>query len=134
MSTARRAYDIVRGYVNHGWDRVSSLDPQAESELREALANPLPPAASPTAPKPPPMTLDVARRLLGVAEGASVREVRKAHDDLAKAIDPARFTADEQATARAKELSSRLRMALVLAEANAKSDPIADRFSGLEID
>ena len=132
MSSGRRAYDIVRGYVNHGWDRVSGVDDQAEAELRAALESPLPP--TPSAPPPPPMTVETARRLLGVEETASARGVEKAYDDLVKAIDPARFTADEPAAARAKELGSRLRMARELARANAKSDPISDRFSGLEIE
>ena len=132
MSTGRRAYDIVRGYVNHGWDRVSSLDDQAEAELRAAMENPTPP--TPSAPPPPPMTVDVARRLLGVEPAASTRQVEKAYADLVKAVDPSRFNADPQAAARAKELGSRLRMALELARANAKSDPLSDRFSGLEIE
>ena len=132
MSTGRRAYDIVRSYVGHGWDRVSGVDDRAEAELREALESPTPP--TPTAPPPPPMTVDVARRLLGVEEGTSARGVEKAYDDLVRAIDPARFAADPQAAARAKELGSRLRMARELARANAKSDPISDRFSGLEIE
>ncbi len=127
-----RAFNIVRGYVNHGWDRVSGVDEKAEAELREAMENPTPP--TPAAPKPPSMTPDVARRLLGVDEGATKRQVEKAYDDLAKAVDPTRFTADPQAAARAKELSSRLRMALELAKATAKSDPLGDRFSGLEIE
>ena len=133
MSSGRRAYDIVRGYVNHGWDRVSGVDDRAEAELREAMEKPAPPAM-PSAPPPPPMTGEIARRLLGVEEGTSARGVEKAYDDLMKAIDPSRFTADPQAAARAKELGSRLRMARELARANAKSDPIADRFSGLEIE
>ena len=133
MSSGRRAYDIVRGYVNHGWDRVAGMDDQAEAELRAALENPLPPT-TPAAPATPPMTVDVARRLLGVEEGATARQVERAYDELMKAIDPARFTADAQAAARAKELGSRLRMARELARASAKSDPISDRFSGLEIE
>lgn len=133
MNSGRRAYDIVRGYVNHGWDRLSGVDDQAEAELREAMENPAPPP-TPAAPAPPPMTVEIARRLLGVEENASARQVEKAYDDLMKAIDPNRFTADPQAAARAKELGSRLRMARELARANAQSDPIADRFSGLEIE
>ena len=132
MSSGRRAYDIVRGYVNHGWERVAGVDDQAEAELRAALETPSQPATA--APPAPPMTVDVARRLLGVEEGATARQVEKAYDDLVKAIDPARFTADAQAAARAKELGSRLRMARELARASAKSDPISDRFSGLEIE
>lgn len=132
MSAGRRAYDIVRGYVNHGWDRVTGEDDQAEAELRAALESPLP--RTPSSPPPPPMTVDVARRLLGVEANASVHDVQKAHDELAKAIDPARFTADPQAAARAKELSSRLLVALELAKANAARDPLKDRFSALEID
>lgn len=132
MSTGRRAYDIVRGYVNHGWDRVSGVDDHAEAELRAALETPQP--QTPSSPPPPPMTVDVARRLLGVEANASARQVEKAYDELVKAVDPSRFSADPQAAARAKELGSRLRMALELAKANAKSDPISDRFSGLEIE
>ena len=98
-----RAYDIVRGYVNHGWERVSNIDPQAEAELRAALETPTMPT-TPAAPKAPPMTVDVARRLLGVDENASARAVQKAHDDLAKAVDPSRFDADPQAAARANEV------------------------------
>lgn len=139
MSSARRAYDILRGYVNHGWDRISGDENEAEAELRAAIEQPLPPTtppapASPAMPPPPPMTPDVARRLLGVDENASAKVVQKAYDDLAKAIDPAKFAADPQAAARARDLSSRLRMALELAKATAKHDPISDRFSGLEIE
>ena len=132
MSTGRRAYDIVRGYVNHGWDRVSGIDEGAEAELRAAMEAPTP--TTPSAPPSPPMTVEVARRLLGVEPTASAREVERAYDDLVRAIDPDRFTADPQAAARAKELGSRLRMARELSRANAPSDPITDRFSGLEID
>ena len=122
----------MRGYVNHGWDRVSGVDEGAEAELREAMENPPPP--TPSAPPPPPMTVDVARRLLGVEATATARQVERAYDELVKAIDPDRFTADPQAATRAKELGSRLRMARELARANAPSDPITDRFSGLEIE
>ncbi len=132
MSSGRRAYDIVRGYVNHGWDRVAGVDDQAEAELRAALENPTPP--TPATPPPPPMTVDVARRLLGVEANATTRDIEKAYDGLVKAVDPTRFSADPQAAARAKELGSRLRMALELAKANAKSDPLSDRFSGLELE
>ncbi len=135
MSSGRRAYDIVRGYVNHGWDRISGVDDDAEAELRQALENPIPASnAAPGTPPPPPMTLEVARRLLGVEATASARAVQKAYDELAKAVDPTRFGADPQAAARAKELASRLRVALELAKAHAKSDPLGDRFSGLEIE
>lgn len=135
MSSGRRAYDIVRGYVNHGWDKIAGTDDEAEAELREALANPTPPAsATPTTPPAPPMTLDIARRLLGVDANASQRTIQKAYDELATAVDPGRFGADPQAAARAKELSSRLRVAMELAKASAKSDPLGDRFSGLEIE
>ncbi len=140
MSTGRRAYDIVRGYVNHGWDRLTSIDDAAEAELREAMQPTMPPAppsagnVPEAAPKPPPMSVDIARRLLCVQETASGRQIQKAYDELAKAIDPSRFDADPQAAARAKELGSRLRMALGLAKLHAKEDPLGDRFSGLEID
>ena len=132
MSSGRRAFDIARAYVNHGWDRLATVDNDAESELREALEKPVP--QTPAAPPPPPMTVDVARRLLDVDANASAQQVQKAYDELAKAVDPARFKADPQAAARAKELSSRLRVAMELAKASAKDDPLADRFSGLEID
>jgi hypothetical protein len=132
MSSGRRAFDIARAYVNHGWDRLSTVDNEAESELREALEKPVP--ETPAAPPPPPMTVEVARRLLDVDADASKQQVQKAYDGLAKAVDPARFNADPQAAARAKELSSRLRVAMELAKASAKDDPLADRFSGLEIE
>ena len=132
MSSGRRAFDIARAYVNHGWDRLSTVDDNAETELREALEKPVP--QTPAAPPAPPMTVDIARRLLDVDANASAKQVQKAYDELAKAVDPARFSADPQASARAKELSSRLRVALELAKASAKSDPLADRFSGLEIE
>lgn len=129
---SRRAFDIARAYVNHGWDRLSTVDGAAETELREALETPAP--QTPAAPAPSPMTVDVARRLLDVDANASAQQVQKAYDALAKAVDPARFGADPQAAARAKELSSRLRVAMELAKASAKVDPLADRFSGLEIE
>ncbi|RYG19622.1 hypothetical protein EON82_21225, partial [bacterium] len=116
MSSGRRAFDIARAYVNHGWDRLSTVDNEAEAELREALEKPVPQQTPAATPAPTPMTVDIARRLLDVDANASAKQVQKAYDDLAKAVDPARFSADPQASARAKELSSRLRVALELAK------------------
>src|SRR5579859_6521162 len=107
MSTARRAYDILRGYVNYGWERIQGDQTAAERELREAVDQPyeesaipqerLPEASGPTVT----MSVDSARKLLDVTPTATSKEIAAAHERVRKAIDPGKFPNGSDAQGRA---------------------------------
>src|SRR5512138_3423079 len=101
MSTGRRAYDVLRGWVSHEWDRIKEVERDlAEDELRAGLDQPYP-----ARPRPEPRSEEElkaakedarvhARNLLGVNEKATFEEIRKAFDRLNKRSDPSRFPAN----------------------------------------
>jgi hypothetical protein len=138
MSTARRAYDILRGYVSHGWDQFRG-DPEedAERELREAVEQPYP-SERRNAPEPQeqrPVTavsVDTARRLLDVGPDATSRQIEAAHEKLRRAADPGRFPVGSDARMRADHLTRLIDASKrILCE---NLDPTIKRFEGLEIE
>lgn len=140
MSTAKRTYDILRGYVNREWDRIQGIElTDAERELSDALDNP--------APRPRPATgaavetidadtsaseVAIARRILGVDEGASFAEVRTAFDRVVKRTDPVNFPAGSPEAQQAAEIHRRVHRAYdILTEG---MDATEKRFRTLEIE
>src|SRR5689334_16165361 len=105
MGPGRRAYDLMRGYVNREWERIQGVDlGSAERELEEALRNPTPytkPADS-TSPTPAPTMSPedrtaTARRILGVGSDAKFDEVRRAFEKLNRRSEPANFPEGSEA-------------------------------------
>jgi hypothetical protein len=132
MSTARRAYDLLRGYVEHEWERIKGVDETyAEAELNESLRN-----ATPTAEPVSTVTqlLDNpqrAREILGVSPNAGFDEIRAAFEKLNKRSDPANFPPNTRESRDAAEIHKRVQWAYgVLTEG---MDATEKRFKSLEI-
>jgi hypothetical protein len=139
MSTGRRAYDILRGWVSTEWDRIKEIERDlAEDELRTSMDQPYPPR-----PKPELQTEEEikaakedakahARNVLGVGEKATFEEIRKAFDRLNKRSDPARFPPNSPERTSAAEIQKRIHWAYqVLTES---MDNVQKRFRSLEIE
>ena len=130
MDGARRAFDVVRGYVNREWDRLQGADPEiaAEMELNAGpeLATPKP-AVTIT-----PMDEATARRILGVSETAPFNEMKRAYEQLEKRSDPGNFPAGSEEARKAASIRTRVRAAYQLLIEH--SDPTERRFGTLEID
>lgn len=137
MSSAKRAYDLMRGYVNREWDRVRGLERlEAESELRgeTSLARETF-AQNHRGPIEAAYGTDeqhAARLILGVAEGADFREVRKSYERLDRRSDPEKFPAGSDEQKRAAELRERIRWAYRKLTADVSEQE--KRFGSLEID
>jgi hypothetical protein len=137
MSVGRRAYDILRGWVSHEWDRIREIERDlAEEELNRSMDDPYPArpapqggAAVPVAPEDAPTH---ARKLLGVAESASFEEIRKAFDRLNKRSDPARFPAGSSEREQAAEIQKRIHWAYKTLTDS--FDTVDKRFRSLELD
>jgi hypothetical protein len=122
MSVGRRAYDILRGWVSHEWDRIREIERDlAEEELNRSMDDPYP--ARPATH---------ARKLLGVAESASFEEIRKAFDRLNKRSDPARFPAGSSEREQAAEIQKRIHWAYKTLTDS--FDTVDKRFRSLELD
>lgn len=138
MSTARRAYDILRGYVADGWERLQGNEESlAESELRQAVEQPyeVPPPTE-RAARPDStiasMSVETARRLLDVPPNATTKQITEAHDRLKAGIDPTKFPEGSDARNRAKRLNALCGAAYrVLCD---NMDPTIKRFEGLQIE
>jgi len=136
MSTAKRAYDMLRGYVNTEWERIKGVDMNdAELELTSSLSNPVSSATSPSAQATPaasPSDPALARQILGVSEGASFTEIRACFERIVKRTDPANFPAGSAEGAQAEMIHRRVHRAYaVLTEG---MDATEKRFRTLEID
>jgi hypothetical protein len=129
MSLGKRAYDMMRGYVNREWDRIQGEDwTKAESELFESLQTPgypVPPAAV----EAPEVT---ARKVLGVAPDADFAAIRHAFEKLCRRADPANFPGGSEEATHAAEILRRVHWAYGVLTENV--DPTSKRFQSLEID
>lgn len=138
MSTARRAYDLMRGYVNHEWERLQGVElTDAERELNDAMA----PGgladrtgATPATPATPPKPLDEARarEVLGVGPEATFADIRNAFDRITKRSDPANFPPGSAEAKQAEEIHRRVHRAYDVLTVG--MDATEKRFRSLEID
>jgi len=135
MNTGRRAYDLLRGYVNREWDRIRGVEfESAEKELQEALE------------KPTERKLDLsgmeqstivdrqltASKILGVPINAPYADIQKAFERLKKRSDASNFPSGSAEAAQAIEIQRRVQWAYgVLTEG---MDLTEKRFRSLEID
>jgi hypothetical protein len=139
MSSARRAYDILRSYIGREWERIQGIEWfQAEQELRS------PPSKDPAqtegttetaAADPTPHGEDAkarARRILGVAETCTFEEVRKSYVRLKKRCDATNFPTGSEEARRAEDIRVRIEWAYqVLSEG---VDIAEQRFRSLELE
>ncbi|HRJ27437.1 MAG TPA: J domain-containing protein [Fimbriimonadaceae bacterium] len=134
MSSGRRAYDILRSYVNREWDRLRDLDEiRARNELDAPTIPSSPQApAEPAAPAIPETPQSVARKVLGVEPSAGLDEIQRAYERLCKRAEPSRFAEGSDERKIAEQLRERIDQAFrVLKE---DLDPTEKRFRSLEID
>lgn len=139
MSGIKRAYDIMRGYVNQEWDRIRGVDYEnADQELEEALRNPV-------GRKKPDERYEVttrelsevekppyARKLLGVKEDATFAQIRKKFEQLTERADPSKFP--EGSVEREQAAIIQRRIAWAYQVLTDKLDETEKRFRSLEID
>lgn len=133
MSTGKRAYDLLRGYVHREWERIQGVaQSDAERELEESLRAPSTDRATPVEARTPVERNARARTLLGVAPDASFAEIRKQFERLDKRCDPENFPAGSAERREAAELQRLARWAYqVLGE---DVDATEKRFRSLEIE
>ncbi len=137
MSTARRAYDLLRGYINNEIDRLKDLElwdamRELDGPSREEMELATPSEPTPSVPATPLDKKTLARQILGVAEAADFGEIRKAFERLNKRSDPANFPANSPEQRRAADLQKRVTWAyLQLSEGVSDTEK---RFRTLEID
>lgn len=137
MSTGKRAYDLLRGYVHNEWDRIQGIErSDAVRELDDALD-----ASSPNYKMPPPKPkVDVppedakayARQVLGVPENADFETIRHAFEKLCKRSDTGRFPPESEEAKQAADIQKRIYWAYGLLTEGV--DETEMRFRSLEID
>lgn len=135
MSTGKRAYDLLRGFVHREWERIQGLEHgDAQRELDDALRTPLPSNqnAASNEPRSPKERRARACRLLGVGPEATFGEIRKQFERLDSRCDPENFPAGSSERREAAELQRLARWAYqVLGE---DADATEKRFRSLEIE
>ncbi len=139
MSTGRRAYDLLRGYVNREYDRIRGVDlDDAERELNESLRGYVPPKTTPVttetqAEAEPVLSKEErARRILGVGPEATFEEIRRSFEKLNKRGDPGRFPEGSSEREHAAAIQKSVQWAYSVLSVNV--DSIEKRFRSLEID
>lgn len=140
MSSARRAYDLLRGYVQREWDRIQGIEwDRAQDELKGP--NQVGSASQPIGSSTPPEGIDsplaedpnqLACRILGVAPGAPFEIVHKAFERLNRRSDPRNFPEGSEEQIQAITIQRRVQWAYKLLTENV---PITEkRFRSLEIE
>lgn len=145
MGTTRRAYDLLRGYVNREYDRIRGVDfDDAERELNESLEGYMPPkkVSSPAQNSTPAQQVDAAqiaatredraRKILGVAPEATFDDIRRAFERLSKRGDPNRFPNNSVEREHAATIQKSVQWAYSVLTANI--DSVEKRFRSLEIE
>lgn len=135
MSGPRRAYDLLRGYINREWDRiqgVEELDAQRELDQRlpsDPSSNRQAHEREEFAPEDPMLR---ARQILGVKETDDYETVRKSFERLNKRSDPANFPPGSEEARRAKQIHDRVLWAYQKLSENVGTTE--KRFRNLELD
>lgn len=138
MSEAKRAYNILRGFVNQEWERVKGLDlADAWRELNETPAE-----AAEKQTQPVNTTISsglepneleaTARTVLNVTAKATFDEIRKSYEKISRRVQPQNFESGSQEAQQAQEL---LRKATWAYQYLTKDmSPAERRFRSLELD
>lgn len=138
MGTGRRAYDLLRGYVNREYDRIRGVDlDNAERELDDSLRGYVPtketPAAAPVAQPAEQIASreERARKILGVGPDATFEDIRKSFEKLNKRGDPSRFPLASEEREHAAAIQKSVQWAYAVLTVNV--DTMEKRFRSLEI-
>jgi len=135
MSGPRRAYDLLRGYINREWDRISGVEElDAHRELKESApiereGNQQVYRREEYASEDPMLR---ARQILGVKESDDYEAIRKAFERLHKRSDPANFPQGSEEARRATQIHDRVLWAYQKLSENVGTSE--KRFRNLELD
>jgi len=134
MSVGKRAYNLMRGYVNREWDRIQGIE---EADARYELADSLQtPGATREIPVVPELKRandrERAAKILGVAPDAPFAEIRKAFEKLERRADPSKFTSGTVEANQAADILKEIRWAYGILTDHV--DSTEKRFGSLEID
>ena len=136
MSTGRRAYDVLRGYVNQEWERIRGVDDKsAEAELNHSLSINAIRVERPASVETETVAIDSeiwARRILGVDIAADFSAIRAAFERLNTRSDPSKFPAGSPEAKQAAEIQARVQQAYAILTEGI--DSTEKRFKSLEID
>jgi hypothetical protein len=134
MSVGKRAYDMLRGYVNQEWERIQGVDlDQAKRELDAAMDMPRPIGEKSSTPPAPPMDpKERARQILGVNSDADFTAIRQAFEKLNTRSDPTKFP--ESSTERSQASDIQKRVCWAYDQLTDGMDATEVRFKSLEID
>src|SRR3954469_14520675 len=116
MSTGKRAYDVLRGYVNREWERIHGVElSDAERELSDAMdapsPRPAPKAESPVVAASTFSDKEWACQVMGVGNEATFADIRKSFDRIIKRTDPANFPEGSAEAKQAEEIHRRVHRA-----------------------
>ncbi len=134
MNEAKRAYDILRGYVNTEWDRIRGVDwNDAWRELQTSTTPPPSPTARLQDVSAPIQTPEeTARVILGVTVDDDFEVIRRAFETLNRRTQPAQFAAGSSEEHAAANLQTRIHWAYNLLTNSVPSSE--KRFKSLEIE
>jgi hypothetical protein len=139
MSTGRRAYNLLRGYINREWDRIKTWE---RSDALRELEDDTPAAPAQRPEDDPEKTVvyipegstreQAAAHILGVSEKAVFQEIRFAFVKLSRRSDPSNFTSGTPECDQARDIYKKVHWAYrVLTENMSDSEK---RFGSLEIE
>lgn len=138
MSTGRRAYDLLRGYVGREYERLAGVERiSAEQEIEETMRTTkgfthTESVAQVQSPIEPVDQKAHAARILGVSVQASFEEVRTTFDRLSKRSNPTNFPEGSAERQQAAVIQRRVYWAFhILSE---DVDATEKRFRSLEIE
>ncbi|MCC6402486.1 MAG: hypothetical protein IT207_00580 [Fimbriimonadaceae bacterium] len=138
MSEIRRAYDMLRGYVNREWDRMRSIEwSSAWQELEDSLRPPVPQGEEAAVAEEPTIPEGVDRKelacnILGVARDAEFEVVRTAFRRLHRRSDPSAFPPGSEESRNAARIQQRVSWAYTCLTAD--TNETERRFRSLEIE
>ena len=136
MSTGRRAYDVLRGYVNQEWERIRGVDDKdALTELDESSGFTSVRIERSVTIEQEIVTNDPqdwARKILGVNLTADFSEIRKAFERLNTRSDPSKFPVGSPEARQASDIQGRVQQAYAILTDGIDSPE--KRFKSLEID
>lgn len=129
MSEAKRAYDMLRGYVNREWERITGVDDLAQQELDEPVYTTTTRIETSATMKDPDGR---ARGILGVSGTADFEAIKAAYDRLNLRSDPGNFPDGSVEARHAAEINQKVQLAY--RHLTEKMDSTERRFRSLEID
>ncbi|MFM9873640.1 MAG: hypothetical protein ACKVQS_09280 [Fimbriimonadaceae bacterium] len=138
MSEAKRAYNVLRSYVNQEWERVKGLDVMDAWRELDANQTTTPTVASAPNLDTPTIGMDTneleatARTILNVTAKASFDEIRKAFEKINQRVQPQNFDTGSDEAKYAQDLLRKSTWAYQFLTQD--MSPSQRRFRSLEIE